>query len=208
MGDIIDLTIKHNELMVGSGHPTLADTLNRLHLVEHNIDGTHKNPNVLGEMLFHSEGFVQPFTSLLLPSDVYGYLGIEAFFNPGVGGALLGGISNADAPAVTILSLVGTTGSISTAAIEIVAAKSNGSNGMVAISDTDELFKLTNYNRPDIFHVFGNGNVQTVGKFSGSKMNLLSLEIYANNAAALASGLVAGDCYRTGGDPDLLCIVH
>ena len=29
--------------MVGSGHPTKADTLNRLALVEHNTDGTHKN---------------------------------------------------------------------------------------------------------------------------------------------------------------------
>jgi len=27
---------------VGSGHPTKADTLNRLALVEHNTDGTHK----------------------------------------------------------------------------------------------------------------------------------------------------------------------
>lgn len=32
--------------------------------------------------------------------------------------------------------------------------------------------------------------------------------VYANNAAALAGGLTAGDRYRTGGDPDLLCVVH
>lgn len=32
--------------------------------------------------------------------------------------------------------------------------------------------------------------------------------VYANNAAALAGGLVAGDTYRSGGDPDVLCIVH
>jgi hypothetical protein len=37
---------------------------------------------------------------------------------------------------------------------------------------------------------------------------LASRPVYANNAAALAGGLVAGDHYRTGGDPDLLCIVH
>lgn len=30
----------------------------------------------------------------------------------------------------------------------------------------------------------------------------------ANNAAAIAAGLVVGDLYRTGGDPDILCIVH
>ena len=36
-----DLTIKSTEEMVGSGHPTKADTLNRLVLVWHNTDGTH-----------------------------------------------------------------------------------------------------------------------------------------------------------------------
>lgn len=34
------------------------------------------------------------------------------------------------------------------------------------------------------------------------------LPIYADNAAALAGGLVAGDGYRTGGDPDITCVVH
>jgi len=37
-----DQTISYNEQMVGAGHPTKADTLNRLSLVEHNSDGTHK----------------------------------------------------------------------------------------------------------------------------------------------------------------------
>lgn len=33
--------IQYTEKMVGAGHPTLADTLNRMTLVEHNNDGTH-----------------------------------------------------------------------------------------------------------------------------------------------------------------------
>lgn len=37
-----DQRILYTERMVGAGHPTLADTLNRLSLVEHNTDGTHK----------------------------------------------------------------------------------------------------------------------------------------------------------------------
>ncbi|MBI2401109.1 MAG: hypothetical protein HYV23_08675 [Deltaproteobacteria bacterium] len=37
-----DLRIQFNEEMVGTGHPVKADTLNRLSLVEHNNDGTHK----------------------------------------------------------------------------------------------------------------------------------------------------------------------
>lgn len=37
---------------------------------------------------------------------------------------------------------------------------------------------------------------------------LASVTIYANNAAAVLGGLVAGDIYRTGADPDVMCIVH
>lgn len=37
---------------------------------------------------------------------------------------------------------------------------------------------------------------------------IATLPIYANNAAALAGGLVAGDFYRTGADPDHVCVVH
>lgn len=33
------------------------------------------------------------------------------------------------------------------------------------------------------------------------------LEIYANTAEAVAAGLTAGDFYRTGGDPDHVCVV-
>lgn len=42
-----DLTIKATEEMVGSNHATKADTLNRLSLVEHNTDGTHKSTMTL-----------------------------------------------------------------------------------------------------------------------------------------------------------------
>jgi hypothetical protein len=41
-GFAADQTIKATEEMVGSGHATKTDTLNRLPLVEHNTDGTHK----------------------------------------------------------------------------------------------------------------------------------------------------------------------
>ena len=39
----VDLRVQWNERLIGAEHPTLADTLNRLFLVEHNIDGTHKH---------------------------------------------------------------------------------------------------------------------------------------------------------------------
>lgn len=34
------------------------------------------------------------------------------------------------------------------------------------------------------------------------------LQVFANNAAAVASGLAVGALYRTGADPDVVCVVH
>lgn len=140
------------------------------------------NLDVDGTALLHSAGFVQPFTSLM-GANVYGYLGLEPFKNPGGGGVLLGGISNVDASAVTILSLVGTNGAIDSAATEIVAAKSNGSTGMTALSDTDEMFELTNCYNPNVFYVMGNGDTHSAGKYYGDGSNLTNLNITVGELA-------------------------
>lgn len=34
------------------------------------------------------------------------------------------------------------------------------------------------------------------------------LKVYANNAAARAAGLQPGEFYRSGGDPDIMYVVH
>lgn len=39
-------------------------------------------------------------------------------------------------------------------------------------------------------------------------IQLDQLPVYGNNAAALAGGLMAGNLYRTGGDPDLIAVTH
>lgn len=39
-------------------------------------------------------------------------------------------------------------------------------------------------------------------------INGVALPIYSNNAAAVLGGLSAGEFYRTGADPDVLCVVH
>lgn len=46
--------------------------------------------------------------------------------------------------------------------------------------------------------------------FAGSKFNfnLAGVAVFANNAAAITGGLLAGDLYRTGANPDVVCIVH
>ena len=41
-----------------------------------------------------------------------------------------------------------------------------------------------------------------------SVLQVVGLPVFANNAAALAGGLTAGAFYRTGADPDIVCVVH
>src|ERR1019366_2130143 len=55
----------------------------------------------------------------------------------------------------------------------------------------------------------GNGTANnTSGKLTLAHMNLTSLAVYLSNALAITGGLGAGDLYRTGSDPDVVCIVH
>lgn len=42
----------------------------------------------------------------------------------------------------------------------------------------------------------------------GSFPQRATLAVYANNAAALAGGLTAGDLYRTSADPSVVCVVY
>jgi hypothetical protein len=43
---------------------------------------------------------------------------------------------------------------------------------------------------------------------NSTHVNLPSLQVFANNAAAISGGLNVGDLYRTGADPDPVCVVH
>lgn len=60
-----------------------------------------------------------------------------------------------------------------------------------------------NLDGTDVLTVDTNGNMAVSGSL---KVSVLS--IYANNAAAIAGGLTAGKLYRTGADPDVVCVVH
>lgn len=54
------------------------------------------------------------------------------------------------------------------------------------------------------FLVRQNGNLTA----KGPNINFAGLQVFANNADAIAGGLNQWDLYRTGSDPDVICIVH
>jgi hypothetical protein len=43
---------------------------------------------------------------------------------------------------------------------------------------------------------------------SATHVNIPGLQVFANNAAAISGGLSTGDLYRTGANPDPVCVVH
>ena len=79
----------------------------------------------------------------------------------------------------------------------------------------EEIWSIYKNETTDDLQFYQNGNKVTIQKNTGnvgigttnpnSKLSIVGLSEYADNAAALSAGLVAGDLYRTG---DLLKIVH
>jgi hypothetical protein len=46
------------------------------------------------------------------------------------------------------------------------------------------------------------------GPLALGSIKVAGLVVYASNAAAITGGLLAGNFYRTGADPDVVCVVH
>jgi len=57
--------------------------------------------------------------------------------------------------------------------------------------------------------ITGDGGMSVIGgPLQTQNLRVMELPVYANNAAAVAGGLTPGDFYRTGTDPDYVCVVH
>ncbi len=59
-----------------------------------------------------------------------------------------------------------------------------------------------------IANTTGNVGIGTGTTPATSKLQVVGLPVYASNAAAISGGLTAGAFYRTGADPDHICVVH
>ena len=90
-----DYRIQYTEKLVGAGHPTLADTLNRLSLIEHSSDGTHKD--------IHA-------TSITISGGLYATS--ASFGSLSVGNILLSGLTSSTGSYNLLTSNTGSFGSL------------------------------------------------------------------------------------------------
>jgi hypothetical protein len=94
--------------------------------------------------------------------------------------------------------------------IRIQDSASGGDWNLIARNGAStNLFRIyDNANAADRLDINASGNVGIGTTSPTSKLQVVGLSVFANNAAAVAGGLTAGAFYRTGGDPDLVCVVH
>ncbi len=102
------------------------------------------------------------------------------------------------------------TGSASFIAEAIISDDATFTNwyGFYAKNPTVAGSKLTNAYGVYIEAFTGAATTNYAFFSAGGNIHFAGLPIYADNAAAIAGGLVAGDLYRTNADPDTVCVVH
>ena len=82
------------------------------------------------------------------------------------------------------------------AGTDIILIPNNAGNGGAVIPYGDSQASL------------GTPGFRFLDLYTSGKVSHSGLPVFVNNAAAIAGGLTAGNLYRTGADPDPVCIVH
>jgi hypothetical protein len=121
------------------------------------------------------------------------YLGIPLFIRRSDGQVGIGTISPGKALDVS--------GDIR-ASLQLISTVATGT-APLAVTSTTEVANLRAATATDL----AAGSILSVAK-GGTGRGAGALPVYANNAAAIAGGLAVGDFYRTGADPDPVCVVH
>jgi hypothetical protein len=88
------------------------------------------------------------------------------------------------------------------ASLQLISRVATGT-APLAVTSTTEVANLRAATATDL----AAGSILAVAK-GGTGRGAGALPAYANNAAAIAGGLAVGDFYRTGADPDPVCVVH
>ena len=88
------------------------------------------------------------------------------------------------------------------ASLQLISTVATGT-APLAVTSTPEVANLRAATATDL----AAGSILSVAK-GGTGRGAGALPVYANNAAAVAGGLAVGDFYRTGADPDPVCVVH
>ena len=138
--------------------------------------------------------------------------------NTAIGKGAMGGAGAGEYNTVVGLQALNTPSGSQNTAIGVWAGQNNsGSNnvfvgyragdGSGAVSDKLYIDN-SNTATPLIYGDFSTNSLTVNGDSTVTGKLKVTLSVYANNAAAVAGGLAVGTFYRTGGDPDLVCVVH
>jgi hypothetical protein len=103
--------------------------------------------------------------------------------------------------------------------LHVIGAMRSGATDATNLNINDNsIWALSNGAASDLYLNYGGANTflnATAGRVAigttvapTSALQVVGLPVYANNAAAVAGGLTAGAFYRTGADPDPVCVVH
>jgi hypothetical protein len=78
--------------------------------------------------------------------------------------------------------------------------------GYLGTIDAHDLTVQTNSS--ERMRITSGGNVGIGTTTPHSKLAVVGLPVYANNAAAITGGLATGDFYQDGGNPSHVCVVQ